>query len=407
MKQTQASARSQVLYRARANLDDLYGLHGLEAEPLQARIQYLLENDRFTCHETKYETATMRFTNSAIANLIHLHFCKTSRSKAYNNPDLILKNISGNFVCFISSALFWALYTKIETTETGKIPKFTRKCIMPHMHRFCATYSGLQQWYKDKIIENLRAHLTTMLEPKTKVLKAAGSDAYKATPEDMNFAPSIHLSSDIPAPTSTPGDAAPTPAPTPQAVAVPVPPQFPTLAQQIMAPHDAESEESESEEPENTVSVRGSMAITINDENPDPSRDQTESDEDHYDRMDKRRTTSQSLQSPLPIDIGSSPAPAPSISLEVPRSPPRKSRSSRRTDRRSLSPPVPVLRKRSSESELELDNGRLISKKHRVVGNLSKDAEQVWPLARDCFRLRILTQAVPGPPRKACMAVMT
>lgn len=50
------------------------------------------------------------------------------------------------------------------------------------MHRFCATYSGLQQWYKDKIIENVRAQLTTMLQPKTKVLKTAAP--YKATPED-------------------------------------------------------------------------------------------------------------------------------------------------------------------------------------------------------------------------------
>lgn len=70
MKQTQASARSHVLHRARANLNDLYGLHGLEAEPLRARIQYLLENDRFTCHETKYEVCTLLITVFFTVNVV-------------------------------------------------------------------------------------------------------------------------------------------------------------------------------------------------------------------------------------------------------------------------------------------------------------------------------------------------
>ncbi|KAI5803717.1 hypothetical protein EDC01DRAFT_466121 [Geopyxis carbonaria] len=83
------------------------------------------------------------------------------------------------------------------------------------------------------------------------------------------FAPSLHISSDLPAPTSTPGEPSaatgpqappPTSAPavTPQPVPAQLPPRFPTLRQQIMASHNSESESPDLEKPENTASVSGS-----------------------------------------------------------------------------------------------------------------------------------------------------
>src|ERR1700760_4423191 len=87
----QSSARSHLVSETKNTIEDLYDFSHKTPTQIKARVAYLLENDRFTCHPSKLDVSKLRSS-------------PMRRSKAYPN-----RNVVGAFQhsryqnsCFIS-----------------------------------------------------------------------------------------------------------------------------------------------------------------------------------------------------------------------------------------------------------------------------------------------------------------
>jgi hypothetical protein len=129
--------RAHIVRNAKENILQLYGLdETLRTERIK-QIEYLLENDRFTCAEDAYEvsitslcviiltlrkqTCGKRFLASQIPRFIHHYFFIRTRVTLGwgKDPKTRIKSINATFISFICCALYWALKLQLESDKAG------------------------------------------------------------------------------------------------------------------------------------------------------------------------------------------------------------------------------------------------------------------------------------------------
>jgi Domain of unknown function (DUF6532) len=129
--------RAHIVRNAKENILQLYGLEEtLKTERIQ-QIEYLLDNDRFTCAEDAYEVRTSplsvalltqgeqncgkRFLASQIPQFIHHYFFIRTRVTLGwgKDPKTRIKSINATFISFICCAFYWALKLQLESDKAG------------------------------------------------------------------------------------------------------------------------------------------------------------------------------------------------------------------------------------------------------------------------------------------------
>ena len=75
LKSRQSSARSHLVSETRSVIQDLYDLSHKPPAVIKAKITYLLENDRFTCHPSKQEVSFFQIVPDKTANSLLFKEC--------------------------------------------------------------------------------------------------------------------------------------------------------------------------------------------------------------------------------------------------------------------------------------------------------------------------------------------
>jgi hypothetical protein len=65
MRRVQSRTRSHVVQEAKDSIDKLYSFEGYDKEVVKTKIEYLLYQDRFQCHEKQLEVRTSKQTSFA------------------------------------------------------------------------------------------------------------------------------------------------------------------------------------------------------------------------------------------------------------------------------------------------------------------------------------------------------
>jgi DNA-binding response OmpR family regulator len=129
--------RAHLVRNAKESILQLYGLEETPKEERIKQVEYLLDNDRFTCAEDAYEVSLTpqgvallthriqscgkRFLASQIPRFIHNYFFIRTRTVQGwgRDPKTRIKSINATFISFICSALYWALKLQLESDKAG------------------------------------------------------------------------------------------------------------------------------------------------------------------------------------------------------------------------------------------------------------------------------------------------
>ncbi|KAG0644340.1 hypothetical protein HOY80DRAFT_1030084 [Tuber brumale] len=108
LKLRQSSARSHLVSETRITVQDLYDFLRKQPGEIRAKVRYLWEHDRFTCHPSKQENCGIRFGAPKIAKLLYHKWFRNVKIRGRTDKSF-LGQINGVLIYLTAACIYHAL----------------------------------------------------------------------------------------------------------------------------------------------------------------------------------------------------------------------------------------------------------------------------------------------------------
>ncbi|KAG0643954.1 hypothetical protein HOY80DRAFT_1084255 [Tuber brumale] len=161
LKSRQSSARSHLVSETRITVQDFYDLLHKQPAEIRAKVSYLLEDDRFTCHPSKQENCGFRFGAPEIAKLLYYKWFRNIKMRGRTDKSF-LGRISGVLICLTAACIYHAL--KAWSTGTFVQPADFSALTAQNVYlRQRATWQGLPVGVQKKLVEDTKKRIKRLL----------------------------------------------------------------------------------------------------------------------------------------------------------------------------------------------------------------------------------------------------
>ncbi|KAG0632671.1 hypothetical protein HOY80DRAFT_1116268 [Tuber brumale] len=161
LKSRPSSARSHLVSETRITVQDFHDhLHKQPAE-IRAKVSYLLEDDRFTCHPSEQENCGFQFGAPEIAKLLYHKWFHNVKMRGRTDKSFPGR-INGVLICLTAAGIYHAL--KAWSTETFVQPSDFSTLIAQNVYlRQSATWPRLPVVVQKKLVEDTKKRIKRLL----------------------------------------------------------------------------------------------------------------------------------------------------------------------------------------------------------------------------------------------------
>ncbi|CUS06704.1 unnamed protein product [Tuber aestivum] len=161
LKSRQSSARSHLVSETRITVQDFYDLLHKQPAEIRAKVGYLLEDDRFTCHPSKQENCGFRFGAPEIAKLLYHKWFRNVKMRGRSDKSF-LSRINDVLICLTAACIYHAL--KSWSTGTFVQPSDFSALTAQNVYlRQRATWQRLPVVVQKKLVEDTKKRIKRLL----------------------------------------------------------------------------------------------------------------------------------------------------------------------------------------------------------------------------------------------------
>ncbi|KAG0640121.1 hypothetical protein HOY80DRAFT_1043105 [Tuber brumale] len=161
LKSRQSSARSHLVSETRITVQDFYDLLHKQPAEIRAKVSYLLEDDRFTCHPSKQENCGFRFGAPEIAKLLYHKWFRNVKMRKRTDKSF-LGRINGVLICLTAACIYHAL--KAWSTGTFVQPSDFSALTAQNVYlRQRAIWQRLPVVVQKKLVEDMKKRIKRLL----------------------------------------------------------------------------------------------------------------------------------------------------------------------------------------------------------------------------------------------------